>query len=46
MFPADTPVWVDGVLVQMSKVTAGQTVRKGSVVMRDWQVIMLAVIYC
>ena len=46
MFPADTSVWVDGALVQMSKVTAGQTVRKGGVVVRDWQGIMLAVIYC
>jgi prepilin-type N-terminal cleavage/methylation domain-containing protein len=27
-FPADTPVWVDGALVQISKVTAGQTVGK------------------
>jgi hypothetical protein len=27
-FPADTPVWVDGSLVQISKVTAGQTVSK------------------
>ncbi len=25
-FPADTPVWVDGALVQISKVIAGQTV--------------------
>jgi prepilin-type N-terminal cleavage/methylation domain-containing protein len=27
-FPADTPVWVDGKLVQISKVTAGRTVGK------------------
>jgi prepilin-type N-terminal cleavage/methylation domain-containing protein len=27
-FPADTPVWVDGALVQISKVTAGQTIGK------------------
>ncbi len=27
-FPADTPVWVNGALVQISKVTAGQTVGK------------------
>jgi len=27
-FPADTPVWVNGKLVQISKVTAGQTVGK------------------
>jgi len=27
-FPADTPVWVDGALVQISNVTAGQTVGK------------------
>ncbi len=27
-FPADTPVWVDGALVQISKVSVGQTVEK------------------
>jgi len=27
-FPADTPVWIDGKLVQISKVIAGQTVGK------------------
>jgi hypothetical protein len=27
-FPADTPVWVDGSLIQISKVTVGQTVGK------------------
>jgi hypothetical protein len=27
-FPSDTPVWIDGALVQISKVTAGQTVGK------------------
>jgi hypothetical protein len=27
-FPADTPVWVDGALMQISKVTAGRTVGK------------------
>jgi len=31
-FPADTPVWVDGALVQISKVTAGRTVGKGDCV--------------
>ncbi len=29
-FLADTPVWVDGALVQISKVTAGQTIGKTS----------------
>jgi hypothetical protein len=27
-FPANTPVWVDGALMQISKVTAGQTIGK------------------
>jgi hypothetical protein len=31
-FPADTPVWVDGALVRISKVTAGRTVGKGDCV--------------
>ncbi|MHC4241612.1 MAG: prepilin-type N-terminal cleavage/methylation domain-containing protein [Planctomycetota bacterium] len=31
-FPADTPVWVDGALVRISKVTAGRTVGKGGCV--------------
>ena len=35
-FLADTPVWVDGALVQISKVTAGQTVGKvGCVAMAE-----------